>query len=161
MFRIKGVTKLVLLWSLPLWLASSASIQAESSKCSRLATEASRQGLDQRVEKGDPEAARCLALALRSLDGGELEDALVALGQFGDHRPADLLSMARQGTLSKRSLVDAVAMLPLSLSDNLPAQAAALKGRHDKYSKVVRASLTTEQELVLRSIDTALRDLRP
>lgn len=85
------------------------------------------QGLERRAEAGHGQAAFCLAWDLHSLDGGELEDALVALGQYGDRHPVELLSLAHRRTLSKRSLADAVRMLPLSLSDDFQAQLTAME----------------------------------
>ena len=74
------------------------------------------------MERGDDRAAHCLALGLQSLDGGELEDALVAFGLYGDRKPIKLLALAHQGTLSRQSLTDAVQMLPLSLTDDMQGQ---------------------------------------
>jgi hypothetical protein len=94
------------------------------------------------------------------LDGGELEDALVALGRYGDHRPADLLELANGGALSKLSLADAVSMLPLSLSDDPHAQATAMKARREGFRKVVRPELRAGREVALRSIERAIREIQ-
>jgi hypothetical protein len=122
-------------------------------------TSAASQALDRRVEAGDRQAAFCLAIGLHSLNGGELEDALVALGRYGDQRPTELLQLTRQGALAKQSLADAVAMLSLSLADDLHAQAAVLKARRDRFRKIVQPSLTAERGLALRSIGAALSDI--
>jgi hypothetical protein len=114
--------------------------------------------LGRRAASGDSRAAHCLAVGLRSLDGGELEDALVAFGRYGDLRPIKLLSLSHQGTLPLRSLADAVTMLPLSWSDDFSRQQLALRARRDRFSKVSQAGLSAERGLALRSIDAALAE---
>ena len=148
--------------SLSLWLAANA-LGAPASptlSCPHRTTSAGSQALDWRVEAGDSRAAFCLATRLQSLDGGELEGALVALGQYGDQRPGELLLLARRGVLSRLSLADAVTMLPLSLTDDLPAQARAMKNRRDRFRRVAQPALFTERDLALRSIDSALAEIR-
>lgn len=137
--------------------AAPASVKTD---CPQLATSAATQALDRRVEAGDRQAAFCLAVGLHSLDGGELEDALVAFGRYGDHRPAELLELANRGALSKLSLADAVSMLPLSLTDDPQAQATAMKARRERFKKVIQPALTAERDLALRSIETALADIQ-
>ena len=130
--------------------------------CPQLATSAMSQALDRRVEAGDRQAALCLTVGLDSLDGGELEDALVALGRFGDHRPAELLELANRGALSNVSLADAVSMLPLSLSlsDDAHAQARAMKARRDRFRNVVQPTLRAERKVAVHSIETALAEIQ-
>jgi hypothetical protein len=110
------------------------------------------------AESGDSRAARCLAVGLPSLDGGELEDALVALGRYGDLRPIRLLALSRQGILPMRSLADAVAMLPLSWSDDFGRQQLVLKARRTRFGRVSQPGFSAERELALRSIDAALAE---
>jgi hypothetical protein len=117
------------------------------------------QAFDRQAGSGDSRAAQCLAVGLDSLDGGELEDALVALGRYGDHRPTKLLALAHQGTLSKPSLADAVRMLPLSLADNFGRQRRALEARRSRFRNVSQSTFSAERELALRSIDSALAEL--
>jgi hypothetical protein len=101
-----------------------------------------------------------LSLLLPSLDGGELEDALVALGQYGDLRPVELLMLSHQGTLSRHSLAKAVGMLPLSLTDNMQGQLTAMNRRRDQYRRIAQPELTTERQLALQSIESALAEIR-
>jgi len=140
-------------------LAISTAVDAQP--CPQLSNSAQAQTLDERVRSGDRHAASCLALRLRSLDGGELEDALVALGQFGDGRPVDLLGLALRGELSSRSLSDAVGMLSLSLTDEFPAQLAAMKARRARFRKVTSPELTSERRVALKSIESALAEIKP
>jgi hypothetical protein len=100
-----------------------------------------------------------LAAGLHSLDGGELEDALIALGQFGDQRPAELLRLAHRGLLSKASLADAVQMLPLSMADDLHAQTTALRIRREQFAAVALPTLVAERDLAVRSIESTLADI--
>src|ERR1700739_404793 len=51
--------------------------------------------LEHWVEQGNRWAAQYLAKHLKQLDGGNLEDALVALGQFSDHNMERLLFFAK------------------------------------------------------------------
>lgn len=116
--------------------------------------------MDRLVERGDDQAASCLARRLHSLDGGELEDALVALGRYGESKPRELLLLAHRGVLAQASLADAVTMLPNSLSDDFGAQAAALKARSALFKKVAQPKLFTERRLVLRSLASAISAVR-
>ena len=141
----------VCVWSSP---ARSAS------KCPQLSSSARSQALDRRARAGNGLAASCLASHLHSLDGGELEDGLRALGQYGDRRPAGLLTLAHRGVLSMLSLADAVSMLPLSMSDDMDGQTVAMRARHDRYSRAGEPMLARERSTALRSIDSAVAKIR-
>ncbi len=60
------------------------------------------------VKQGSQSAAAYLAKHLKQLDGGNLEDALVALGDFSDHNMEEFLILARKGLLSGSELSDAL-----------------------------------------------------
>jgi hypothetical protein len=64
------------------------------------------------VEQGNRWAAQYLAKHMKQLDGGNLEDARIAVGQFSDRDMEHLLLFAKKGLLSKRELADALTMLP-------------------------------------------------
>jgi hypothetical protein len=147
--------------SILLAVAGSAGAAPASARprCPQLKNSASAQVLDRRVEAADGRAALCLAAGLHSLDGGELEDALIALGQFGDQRPAELLRLAHRGLLSKASLADAVQMLPLSMADDLHAQTTALRIRREQFAAVALPTLVAERDLAVRSIESTLADI--
>jgi hypothetical protein len=150
------------LTAIPLWLCLTALAApvALPANCPELKNSAASQALDRMTEEGDDHAASCLAGSLHSLDGGELEDALVALGRYGDSRPKELLLLTHGGILEKSSLASAVTMLPSSLSDNLQAQAAALEARRSRFRKVAHPKLLAERELVLQSLASAIIDMR-
>jgi hypothetical protein len=57
--------------------------------------------LEHWVEQGNRWAAEYLSKHLKQLDGGNLEDSLVALGQFSNHDMENLLLFAKSGLLSK------------------------------------------------------------
>lgn len=144
-----------------IYLSASAAAAPASvpTSCPQFTNNATSQALDRGAAAGDARAAFCLAVGLHSLDGGELEDALVALGQYGDRQPAELLQLAHRGTLSRQSLADAVTMLPLSLSDDLRVQERAMEVRRAQFKKVAEPALVAEQEFVLQSIGSALADI--
>jgi hypothetical protein len=108
--------------------------------------------LGRRASLGSRWAAQYLATHLNQLDGGNLEDALIAVGQFGDHDMERLLSFAKEGVLSKHEFIDTLTMLPLSLSDNLGAQLRYLTARKTKVMHVTRRDLTEQKAWALTSI---------
>jgi hypothetical protein len=109
--------------------------------------------LAKRAEQGKPSAAEYLARHLKQLDGGNLEDALIALGQFSDYNMEQLLSFASNGLLSSHELSDSLTMLPLSLSDNPKSQLALLGARRRKIMQVSRRDLSQQQKLAMNAID--------
>jgi LmbE family N-acetylglucosaminyl deacetylase len=116
--------------------------------------------LNRWVEQGNPWAAQYLAEQLKRLDGGNLEDALVALGQFSDYDMERLLAFANKSLLSKHELSDALTMLPLSLSDDTHAQLVLLKGRRNKVVHVTRKDLFKERSKALVPIDGFISEIR-
>jgi hypothetical protein len=105
------------------------------------------------VEKGNQWASRYLSTNLRNMDGGNLEDSLIALGRFADHKMERLLILAHAGKLSKQELVESLTMLPLSLSDDLPAQLTALKARRALVMRVNQDDLADQKTAALKAID--------
>lgn len=112
------------------------------------------------VEKGNQWAALYLANNLKSLDGGNLEDSLIALGQFGEHSMERLLSFQKNGRLSKQELADTLTMLPLSLSDNPFAQLDLLRVRRIKVMNVTRFDLLEQREFALKAIDDFVTEIK-
>ena len=149
--------------AVPLWLCLAGAFARPATAtvgCPALTDSAASQALDRRVEEGDHGAAACLARSLHSLDGGELEDALVALGRYGENNPVELLLLAHRGIMAKASMASAVTMLPGSLSDNLEAQAAALEARRSRFTKIGRSDLSAERQIALRSLASAIEEVR-
>jgi multidrug resistance efflux pump len=109
--------------------------------------------LNRWVAGGNPWAAQYLARHLKGLDGGNWEDALVALGEFSDHDMERLLILANEGLLSNRELRHALTMLPLSLSDDQRAQLNLLQQRRAKVNHVTRQTLSVQKAEALKAID--------
>jgi len=151
--------KTAVIFSTTLAICVPASASAKP-HCPQIPGYAQAEAWDERVRSGDPHAASCLALRLRVFDGAKLEDALVALGEFGDRRPVELLELAHRGELSRDSLSDAVRMLSLSLTDEFPAQLAAMKARRERFRRVTRPELASERRIALKSIDSALAEIK-
>lgn len=111
------------------------------------------------VEKGDVWSSKYLTMHLNKLDGGNLEDGLIALGQFSDHHPAGLLELAKNGYLSDRYLSAALTMLPLSLSDDPAAQLKAMRDRRNRIAAVGENGLKDERLKGLKSIDAFIEEI--
>ena len=112
------------------------------------------------AERGNRWAARYLAEHLKQLDGGNLEDALIALGQFSDHDMERLLLFASKEQLSNREITNALTMLPLSLSDDPRAQLELLSARKNKVLRVTRNDLSKQRSQALNAIDGFAAEIR-
>jgi len=112
------------------------------------------------VIRGNRWAAQYVAKHLKQLDGGNLEDTLIALGRFSDHDMDRLLFFANKGLLSKRELEDALTMLPLSLSDNPRAQLDLLSARKRKAMRVTRRDLSEQRTQALSAINNFASEIR-
>jgi hypothetical protein len=116
--------------------------------------------LNERVSEGNSFGARYLAANIKNLDGGNLEDSLIALGGFSDHKMEQLLVFAHEGVLSRHNLVDSLTMLPLRFSDDPRRQLEILKKRRGEIEKVRRNDLVSEKMLALKSIDDFMREIK-
>ena len=116
--------------------------------------------LNQSVEAGNQWAAQYSAEHIKDLDGGNLEDALIALGQFSNRDMTRFLLFAKDGVLSERELSDALTMLPLSLSDNPDAQLKVLNQRRSKVVSVTRKDLLQQRRQALAAIDGFISEIR-
>jgi hypothetical protein len=116
--------------------------------------------LNHEVRQGNRWAAEYLAKHHSKLGGGNLEDALIALGEFSEHDMKRVLFFANQGLLSKQELTDAMTMLPLSLADNPQAQLQKLKVRREKAERVTVRELSPQKARALRAIDDFASEVR-
>jgi len=116
--------------------------------------------LNQSVKAGNQWAAQYSAEHVKELDGGNLEDALTALGQFSNRNMTRFLLFAKDGVLSERELGDALTMLPLSLSDDPDAQLKVLKHRRSKVVSVTRKDLMQQRSQALAAIDGFMSEIR-
>jgi len=99
------------------------------------------QAMNALLSKGNRSAAWYLASNLRRLDGGNLEDALIALGQFSEIDMTSFLELARDHVLTSHESSDALTMLPLSMSDEPKSQLAAMEKRRAAITRVSEKSL--------------------
>jgi hypothetical protein len=112
------------------------------------------------VASGNREAALYLASNLKRLDGGNLEDALVALGHFAELTMAPLLEFARNQVLTNAELSDALTMLPLSSSDDPGVQLAEMEKRRAAVGRVTDRRLTEQKVLALAAIDSFIIEIK-
>jgi len=112
------------------------------------------------VSSGNYSAASYLVANVKSLGGGNLEDALVALGGFSDTHMTDLLTFANHGLISEHELADALTMRPLSMSDNQAAQMSAMQTRRSRVNKVTRPELSHEKSVALKAIDDFINEIK-
>jgi hypothetical protein len=113
-----------------------------------------------RVTNGNYSAASYLAANIKTLDGGNLEDALVALGGFSNTHMSDLLAFANKGLITEHELTDALTMLPLSMSDNQPVQLATMQARRNRVSSVTRPELSDQKSVALKAIDDFINEIK-
>lgn len=100
-----------------------------------------------------------MAPHLKQLDGGNLEDSLIALGMFAKRHPEEFLFLSQNGTISDREFVDSLTMLPSEMTDNLKAQAQEMRARRERIAKVERSDLQEKKDVALKGIDHHLAEL--
>ena len=132
----------------------------DKSACSALKLNENLNRLNRFVEVGNRWAAQYSAEHVKELDGGNLEDALIALGQFSNHNMTRLLLLAKNRLLSEREFSDTLTMLPLSLSDNPDAQLKVLNQRRSKVVGVTRKDLMQQRREALAAIDAFASEIR-
>lgn len=108
--------------------------------------------------RGNRWSALYLARHLRQLDGGNLEDALVALGEFSDHDMERLLVFANEEVLSRYDLEGALTIQPDSISDDLHARLCILRQRRSKLLRVHRTELSKQRANGIAAIDGFLAE---
>ncbi|MCL2761480.1 MAG: hypothetical protein FWD70_07530 [Desulfuromonadales bacterium] len=107
--------------------------------------------------KANEWAVKILIRHTSDLDGGELEDALRALGQSTDKKPQILLREYKEHRMTEYELEDALVMLPLSLTDNEKGQLSALKARKKKFLSVKDPELKHQKEVAVKIIDDEIK----
>lgn len=88
--------------------------------------------LNNHAANGNKWAAKYIALHLKYLDGGNLEDAMIALGQFGDSDMKELLMLNHKDIITESNTTRLLVMMPLSVSDNENNQLDLIKQRKSK-----------------------------
>ena len=87
------------------------------------------------------------------MDGGDLEDALIGLGRFGDTHMESLLDLAAKNWLSSKDLRRALVILPPELADDQRAQLQKLKARRGEIERITRPTLSKYRKEALEAID--------
>ena len=118
------------------------------------------QAMNALVSNGNHSAAQYLASHLKRLGGGNLEDALIALGQFSEKDMAGFLELARGRVLTRRETSDALTMLPLSMTDEPKTQLAAMERRRAAVTLVYQKSLEKYKGVALAEIDKFLTEIK-
>lgn len=116
--------------------------------------------LEHSAGQGNRWSALYLARHLPELDGGNLEDALVALGKFSDHDMERLLVFANDEVLSKYEFEGALTMLPASVSDDSHAQLRFLRQRRSRLLRVHRAELSKQRAEGIAAIDVFMSKIQ-
>lgn len=105
------------------------------------------------ASRGDKWAIKTLIRHTGDLDGGNLEDAYRSLGESLDIKPAILLVEFKEHRMTENQFKQAVAMLPLTLTDDDRGKIAALKQRNKKIHSVKDASLKDQKALAVEIIE--------
>ena len=112
------------------------------------------------VRRGNFWAASYLAANVKALDGGNLEDSLVALGKFSDVDMENFLLFSQKGFISTQELDNALTMLPLSMSDDQAAQLSAMEIRARNVENVTRKDLSEQKVLALKAIERFIAEIK-
>jgi hypothetical protein len=112
------------------------------------------------VSNGNRFAALYLASNLKRLDGGNLEDALIALGQFSEKDMAGFLDFARAHVITSHESSDALTMLPPSMSDDPKAQLAAMERRRVAVTFVSQKPLEAYKVAALEEINEFVMEIK-
>jgi hypothetical protein len=117
--------------------------------------------LSARVAQGNPWAARYLLRHLHQCDGGALESAFIALGQFGDQDMEMLLSFAHLNLLTKPDLSNAVGSTPIDYVDRYRAQLRFLDSRRREILRVKKEDLLAQKACALQAVDDEISVVLP
>ena len=136
----------------------SAAQRGEGKCWSNLGTE-HLQALDRLIEQGNKYAARLLAPYVRQLGGGELEDALRALGQFARRDMHDFVKISDSDAITAREFTSALTMLPLDLTDNLDGQLTEMRARRSALDGVTDAGRPERKSAAIAAIDDFIAEI--
>ncbi len=87
-------------------------------------------------KKGNQWCVDLLVKYLSTLDGGELEDAYIALGESIDSNPTILLEIHRNSQITTDQFQQALIALPLNYVDNKNGALLALKHRENSIASI-------------------------
>jgi hypothetical protein len=117
------------------------------------------QRLLKKVSAGNLWTAIFIARNIDRLDGGDLEDALIALGVSMDKDPNLLLSLHRDGIIDNQTLSSCVSQRPLSLVDDQKGTLLLLKLRKKKILSVKTPGLEDAKREALIQLDETINDI--
>lgn len=113
-----------------------------------------------RVREGNYWAARYVAINLKLLGGGNLEDALVALGDFSESDMSDFLRFLNDRILSEQQVSDALTMLSPSLDEAQSVQLSIMRSRERMVMAVKCPELSKEKAFALREIRAFMDEVK-
>ena len=159
---------LVLVWAAPapdgdlLRLCSQFSGNSSNDDCWRTVSRSNEKfdSLLKLVSGGNTPAAKYLAPHVKALDGGNLEDALIALGEFSDKNMEQFLDLARQGSLNEHELTSAITMLSSTYTDQLEAQLAEMNKRRALLEQVSTPELRKYRDVALPEVDSFIGEIQ-
>lgn len=127
-------------------------------QCSRAMTWRVIRLSDERLQKlfdcvrhGNRKAASVLAVHLKELDGGNSEDALIALGEYSEHDMASYMRLYTTGAITSAQFEDA--LTAIDVGDEASSQLAALEIRKALIERVENAKFLPAKKRALRAID--------
>jgi hypothetical protein len=113
----------------------------------------------ERAANGDDDAATSVAAKLVELDGGELEDALIALGAYSSHRMSHFARLSLQGTLKESDFERALVMLPESQVDDLSLQLKTLTARRKLLAGLSDQTYRQLKTRGIQSVDSKISEI--
>jgi hypothetical protein len=113
-----------------------------------------------KASNGNKWAALFVATNLRRLDGGNLEDALVALGVSMNKNPTVVLRLCRDGVIGQITLKNCVSSYPLELSDNQRGTLSYLDRRRKRILSVEARDLEDVKRAALTYLDESIRHIQ-
>jgi len=111
------------------------------------------------TSKGNKWGIMFLIKHLNNLDGGELEDAYIALGESIDAMPDALLRANKDNLLTDNQLKQALVMLPDTQHDDKVGSVRTLKNRINKINLINDKSIMYQKKLAVKVINDHIRKL--
>jgi hypothetical protein len=112
------------------------------------------------AEQANEWAIRYLIKHLDKLDGGELEDALIALGESLHINPIILFREFKEGRMREYSFRSALEMLPLSFVDNKKGTLQELELRKMIVFSINEPGFEREKELAIKVLDDSIAEVK-
>lgn len=113
------------------------------------------------VASGNEWSARYLVGNLDKLDGGNLEDAYIALGLLAERHVEVMFHFNQIGLLSRQDLASALTMLPWDLADDEQGQLRRMVLRRSEIARVRERRFEQEKVFSLRVVDDVIAGIKP